>query len=166
MTESQLKQLVPGIKITAANDVGVSHAELIGADISKLDGNSAFFTGVDKIQLDFVDGRLSFIRVAYPESANWSSNYAFLSAMAPKFSIEGDWKPFYDWQNKDIRDADNLTDVGVECEGFRLSLETGIEGVTSKQTPHYELRDSTAAQLLKTREDERKKPDDQKKDKP
>jgi len=166
MTETQLKQLVPGIQISAANDVGVSHVELRGADVSRLSRSSAFFNGVDSIELEFTDGGLSFIRVAYPEKANWSGNYAFLSAMAPKFSIQGDWKPFYDWQIKDVRYADDLRDLGIECEGFRLSLGIGIEGVAGNQTPHYELQDSAAAQLIKTREQERKKREEQQKVKP
>jgi outer membrane protein len=167
MTDSQMKQLVPGIQISAANDVGVTHAELNGVDVSRLAASSSFFNGVAKIRLEFTDGRLSFIRVDYPETANWSGNYAFLSAMAPKFSVEGEWKPFYDWQNKDVRYADDLRDLGIECEGFRLSLGIGLEGVANNQTPHYELQDSAAAQLIKAREDQRKKPEEkEKKDKP
>ena len=161
ITESQMKQLVPGIQISAANEVGVSNVQLRGADISKLAGSSSFFEGVDSIELEFTDGRLSFIRVAYPGRGNWTDNNAFLSAMAPKFPIQGDWKPFYDWRNKDVRYADDLRDLGIECEGFRLSVGIGIEGVGGNQTPHYELEDLVAAQLVKTREEELRKRDEQ-----
>ena len=160
MTESQMKQLVPGLQISAASEVGVSNARLRGADVSKLAGSGSFFEGVDSIDLEFTDGRLSFIRVAYQRRGNWTGNYAFLSVMAPKFPIQGDWKPFYDWRNKDVRYADDLRDLAIECEGFRLSVGIGIEGVAGNQTPHYELEDLVAAQLVRTREEERKKRDE------
>ena len=166
MTESQMKQLVPGIQISKANEVGVSNAQLRGADISKLVGSSSFFEGIDSIDLEFTDGRLSFIRVAYPGRGKWTGNNAFLSVMAPKFPIQGDWKPFYDWRNKDVRYADDLRDLAIECEGFRLSVGIGIEGVGGSQTPHYELEDLVAAQLVKTREEERRKREEQQKIKP
>ncbi|HEY6120151.1 MAG TPA: TolC family protein, partial [Pyrinomonadaceae bacterium] len=166
MTESQMKQLVAGIQISAANESGVSNVQLRGADILKLAGSSSFFEGVDSIELEFTDGRLSFIRVAYLERGNWTGNYAFLSVMAPKFPIQGDWKPFYDWRNKDVRYADDLRDLGIECEGFRLSVGIGIEGVGGNQTPHYELEDLVAAQLVKTREEEHRKRQEQEKPKP
>jgi outer membrane protein len=166
MTENQMKQLVPGIQIGAANEVGVSNAQLRSADISKLAGAGSFFEGVDSIELEFTDGRLSFIRVAYPGRGNWTDNNAFLSAMAPKFSIQGDWKPFFDWRNKDFRYAEDLRDLAIECEGFRLSVGIGIEGVGGNQTPHYELDDMVAAQLVRTREEERRKRDEPQKIKP
>ena len=166
MSEDQMKQLVSGIQISAANEAGVSKAQLRGADISKLAGSGSFFEGVVRIDLEFTDGRMSFIRVAYPMTGNWAGGNAFLSAMAPKFPIQGDWKPFYDWRNKDIRDAEDLRDLGIECEGFRLSVGIGIEGVGGNQTPHYELDDIVAAQLVRTREEERRKRDEQQKPKP
>ena len=121
MTESQIKQLVPGLQISAVNELGVSNAELKAADIGNLAGSSSFFEGVESIALKFTDGRLSYVRVAYPVTNKWASKDEFLSVMAPKFSVRGDWKPFYDWRNKDVRDAEDLGDMAIECEGFRLA---------------------------------------------
>lgn len=166
MNESQLRQLVPGIQISAANEVGVSNAQLRASDISKLSGSGSFFEGVERINLEFTDSRLSLIHVAYPITGKWPSKDAFLSVMAPKFSIQGDWKPFYDWRNKDVRDAEDLRDLAIDCEGFRLSVGIGIEGVGENQTPHYELDDMVAAQIVRTREEERRKREEQQKPKP
>ncbi len=160
MTENQMKQLVPGIQISAANEVGVSNTQLTSAEISKLAGS--FFERVDRIALEFTDSRLSFIRVAYPATSNWSGSNAFLSVIAQKFPVQADWTPFYDWRNKDVRDAEDLRDLAIECEGFRLSVGIGIEGVGGKQTPHYELDDMVAAQLVRKREEERRKREEQK----
>lgn len=166
MNESQLRQLVPGIQISAANEVGVSNAQLRASDISKLSGSGSFFEGVERINLEFTDSRLSLIHVAYPITGKWPSKDAFLSVMAPKFSIQGDWKPFYDWRNKEVRDAEDLRDLAIDCEGFRLSVGIGIEGVGENQTPHYELDDMVAAQIVRTREEERRKREEQQKPKP
>jgi outer membrane protein TolC len=166
MTESQMKQLAPGIQISAANELGVSNAQLRAADIGKLADAGSFFEGVESIALEFTDSRLSFIRVSYPVTSKWASKDEFLSLMAPKFLIRGDWKPFYDWRNKDVRDAEDLRDLAIECEGFRLSVGIGIEGVGGDQTPHYELDDLAAAQLVKGREEQRSLREEQQKPKP
>jgi hypothetical protein len=154
---------VPGIQISSTNEVGVSNAQLKGTDISKLAASGSFFAGVDRIDLEFTDGRLSFVRVAYPATSKWAGEHAFLSAMAPKFPIQGEWKHYYDWQNKNIRDAADLRDSAIECKGFRLSVGIGIEGVGGNQTPHYELDDIVGAQLVRTREEELRKREEQQK---
>lgn len=160
MTENQMKQLAPGIQISAANELGVSNAQLRAAD------TGSFFEGVESIALEFTDSRLSFIRVSYPVTSKWASKDQFLSVMAPKFPLRGDWKPFYDWRNKDVRDAEDLRDLAIECDGFRLSVGIGIEGVGGDQTPHYELDDMVAAQLVKGREEQRSLREEQQKPKP
>jgi len=166
MTESQVKQIVPSLTISAANELGVSNAELKAADISTLDGSSSFFEGVESVALKFTDGRLSYVRVAYPLTNKWNSKDEFLSVVTAKFSIRADWKPFYDWRNKEIRDAEDLRDMAIECEGFRLAVGLGIEGVGGDQTPHYDLDDVKAAQVVKQREEQRRLREEQQKVKP
>jgi len=166
MTESELKQLVPGLQISAANELGVSNAELKPTDIAKLAGPGSFFEGVESIALKLTDGRLSYLRVAYPVTNKWTSKSEFLSMLAPKFSVRADWKPFYDWRNKDVRDPEDLGDLAIECEGFRLALGIGIEEVGGNQTPHYDLYDLAAAEVVRQREEQRKLREEQKKVKP
>jgi hypothetical protein len=166
MTESQIKQIVPSLQISAVNELGVSNAELKAANIGTLAGSSLFFEGVESIALKFTDGRLSYVRVAYPVTNKWASKDEFLSVMAAKFSVREDWKPFYDWRNKEIRDAEDLRDMAIECEGFRLAVGLGIEGVGGDQTPHYDLDDIVAAQLVKGREEKRRLREEQQKPKP
>jgi hypothetical protein len=165
MTESQFSQLAPGIQISAANELGVSNAQLKAADISRLSGAGSFFEGVENIALEFTDGRLSYVRVAYPETNKWLSRDQFLSVMAEKFQVRGNWRPFYDWPDKSFRDAEDLRDLALECQGFRLSVGIGIEGVGGDQTPHYDLDDIVAAQLVKAREEQRRLREEQQKPK-
>ena len=166
MTESQVKQLVPGLQISAANELGVSNVELKTAEIVNLAGPGSFFEGVESLALKFTDGRLSYLRVAYPVTNKWTSKSEFLSVMAPKFSVRADWKPFYDWRNKDVRDPEDLGDLAIECEGFRLALGIGIEEVGGNQTPHYDLDDLAAAEVVRQREEQRRLREEQKKVKP
>ena len=166
MTEAQAKQLVPGLQISAVNELGVTNAELKAADIGNLNSFSSFFEGVESIALKFTDGRLSYLRVAYPVTNKWTSKSEFLSVMAPKFSVRADWKPFYDWRNKDVRDPEDLGDLAIECEGFRLALGIGIEEVGGNQTPHYDLDDLAAAEVVRQREEQRRQRQEQQKVKP
>lgn len=166
MTESQVKQLVPGLQISATNELGVSNAELTAAEIVNLAASGSFFEGVDSLAFKFTDGRLSYVRVAYPVTNKWTSKSEFLSVMAPRFSMRADWKPFYDWRNKDVRDPEDLGDLAIECEGFRLALGIGIEEVGGNQTPHYDLDDLAAAEVVKQREEQRRLREEQKKVKP
>ncbi len=166
MTETKVKELAPGIQISSANEFSVSHAELKSDAIGKLSGANSFFSGVEVIALEFTDGRLSFVRVEYPLTNKWTSRDEFLASIVPKFQIRGDWKSFYDWQDKDVRDAEDLRDLAIECESFRLSVGIGIEGVGGDQTPHYELDDLAAARIVRAREEERSKREEQQKPKP
>lgn len=166
MTESQIKQIVPKLQISAVNELGVSNAELKAADIGGMAGSGSFFEGVESIAFKFTDGRLSYLRVAYPVTQKWAGKSEFISVMAARFSVRGDWKPFYDWRNKEVRDAEDLSDMAIECEGFRLAAGIGNEAVGGEQTPHYDLDDLAAAQVVKQREEQRRLREEQQKVKP
>ena len=135
--------------------------EIRAPAIAQLSGAS-FFAGVEDIQIEFVDGKLSFIRVGYPVTNKWGSKDEFVSSLAPKFGIKGQWTAFYDWQIKDARDAEDLRDLAIECTGFRLSAGIGIEGLGGDETPHFELDDMAAARVVDQRKTERQKNEQQK----
>lgn len=166
MTIAEVNQLVPTWTVSKADDLGVARGEVKSDGVAQLNRMTSFFEGVDDISLEFVDGRLSFIRVAYPVTNRWSSKDQFLSVMAPMFQLQGRWKPFYDWQNKEVRDAEDLRDLGIECGGFRLSVGIGIEGLGGDQRPHYELDDLVAAGVVKKREQQRSQKEETQKPKP
>lgn len=150
MTEAQARAMVPSLAISKPDDLGVSRAEIEGPAIRQL-AAGAFFEDVENIQVEFLDGKLSFVRVAYPSTNKWSSKDQFVSFIAPKFRLNARWLPFYDWQTKDAREAQDLRDLGVECAGFRLTAGIGIEGLGGDETPHYELDDLVASRLVKER---------------
>lgn len=161
MTVAQVKTLISSVSISPANEDGVSQAEVKSSAINQMT-TASFFAGAESLNLEFVDGKLSFIRVAYPTTNKWGSKDEFLSTLAPKFQLRGQWQPFYDWKIKNARDAHDLRDLAIECEDFRLSVGIGIEGLGGDQTPHYELDDMVAARLVKEREAERTRREQQK----
>ena len=57
------------------------------------------------------------------------------------------------------------TKKSIECEGFRLAVGLG-EGVGGDQTQHYDLDDVKAAQIVKQREEQRSRREEQQKVKP
>ncbi len=157
MTANQVQALFPSFLEQPINDLGVSSSVLKASDLNGQTAHGFYFEGVDNVVLEFTDGRLSLIRVAYPLTNKWESKDQFLAQIAPKFKINGSWKSFYDWENKTVRDAANLRDLGLECDDFRLSVGIGIEGIGSDQTPHFELEDMRAAQAVQTREEGKQK---------
>jgi len=163
MTESEVRQIIPGLQISAVNEVGVANVELKAADIASLASSGSVFEGVERITLKFTDGRLSYVRGAYPVTNKWAGKFEFVSAIAQKLSVRGDWKPFYDWRNKEVRDAEDLSDMAIECEGFRLAAGIGNEAVGGEQTPHWDLDDLKTAQLVKQREEQRRRAEQPKK---
>jgi outer membrane protein TolC len=153
MTPAQASALFPSLKLSPPNKVGVSNAVLNRADLS---GNQ-FFDGVQTVLLQFAGDRLYFIHVGYPVTNRWNSKDQFLSVVAQKLNISGDWKPFYDWQDKNVRSPEDLRSVAIECTGFRLSAGIGIEGLGGDQFPRFELEDLNVSRQVRQRADELQK---------
>jgi outer membrane protein TolC len=152
MTLDEVQARFPNSTVPAPNELGISTMHLRG--IQSPAGSA--FEGANNITIELLDGRLSYIRVSYPVTNTWQSMDEFVAYIAERLNINGPWKRFYDWENKTIRDSEDLRDSALECGGFRLSAGIGIEGLTNgDQTPHVELEDTAAAQTIKAREDEK-----------
>ncbi|HYY56735.1 MAG TPA: TolC family protein [Pyrinomonadaceae bacterium] len=150
MTIEEVRGRFPNNSIPAPDERGVSTMHLRG--IKSPPGSA--LEDASGLTVEFLDGRLSYIRVSYPVTNRWQSKDEFVAHIAEHLNISGSWKPFYDWENKMIRDSEDLRDMALECNGFRLSAGIGIEGLGgSDQTPHLELEDIAAAQTVKSREE-------------
>jgi len=112
--------------------------------------------------LRFFDDHLYYFRVSYYGST-WSSLGDFLTRTAAQMAVDGSWKAFYDWELKTLRDAEDLSDMALECRGFRIRVGLGIEGVGGEQKPHVKIEDTAVLQRLRLREAEeaRKEAEDQ-----
>lgn len=151
MTLDEVQARFPNNRIPAPDEFGVATLHLRGIQAPA----GSAFAGANNIIVEFMDGRLSYIRVSYPVTNQWENKDEFVANIANTLNIKGRWKPFYDWENKTIRDAEDLRDMALECKSFRLSAGIGIEGLGGDQTPHIELEDTAAAQIIKARQEEK-----------
>lgn len=146
MSVEQAQSLFPSLKVSTTDDPGVASTTLEGGELNYRAQSKSYFEGVETVALEFTGGRLSFIRVNYPATNQWGSSDEFLSMIAEKLNLKGTWKRFYDWENKSIRDIKDLRDQALECNGFRIVVGIGVEGIGSDQRPHFEFEDMNAAQ--------------------
>ena len=137
MSTDEALMLFPSLKLSPVDAAGVSRAILQQKDLS----SNQFLGEAQSVMLQFLEGRLFFVGVGYPVTNRWASKDEFLAFMSQRLNITGEWKPFYDWQDKNVTDAETLRDFGLECAGFRLSLGIGIEGLGRGQFPHLRLED-------------------------
>jgi outer membrane protein TolC len=160
MTTAEAKMLFPSLKLSPPDKVGVTNAVI---NRNEMTGNQ-FFDGVQVVLLQFAADRLYFIHVGYPVTNKWNSKDEFVSAIAQKLNFSGEWKPFYNWQDKNVRDLADLRSVGIECTGFRLSAGIGVEGLGGDQFPRFELEDMNTSRTIRERaEDMRRKEAEQEK---
>ncbi|HJR09249.1 MAG TPA: TolC family protein [Pyrinomonadaceae bacterium] len=156
MTPEQATFIFPDLTIEGANESGVAKASIGKRELAKRSPASAQFSDVETIDLEFTDGRASFIRLNYARTGRWESIDQFLSVMAVRLGLSGVWKPFYEWHDKGVRDLHVLKDVALECEEMRLSMGIGLEGIGVDQSPHIALEDLKAARIVQEREDAKK----------
>lgn len=159
MSVDEAKALFPSLQISPPDKVGVSNAILNRSDLAR----NQFFEGVQTVLLQFSEGHLFFIHVGYPLTNRWESKDEFLSVISQKLNINGDWKPFYNWQDKNVRNTEDLRSVGLECVGFRLSIGIGIEGLGGDQFPRYELENMNVSRAVRQRADAMKSSEEQEK---
>jgi outer membrane protein TolC len=142
-SQAQAQSLFPSLSIEPKDEAGVARAVLKGEALGSVPVDS-YLAGVESVALEFMNNRLSYIRVNYPVTNRWESPDEFLSALAARLGIKGTWKRFYDWEQKDVRDTKELRDLALECDGFRISAGIGVEGIGRDQTPHFELEEMRA----------------------
>ncbi|HEV7844546.1 MAG TPA: TolC family protein, partial [Pyrinomonadaceae bacterium] len=164
MSTAEATALFPALKLSPPDKVGVSNAVLNQKDF----GGNQFFEGVQTVLLQFAEGRLYLIHVGYPVTNSWNSKDEFLTYIARKLNINGDWKPFYNWQDKNVRDISDLRSLALECTGFRLSVGIGIEALGGDQFPRFELEDLNTSRIVRQRAEElrRKEKEQEKPEKP
>ena len=105
--------------------------------------------GVRRIRLRFVDGRLSFIQLAYDDSIRWDSADEFVETVAKSLSLPGTW---------------NLPDVSegsdsqreLRCEGFALIGSVAADPSDSRIAAQLSLEDLSASKVIAKRQEDLK----------
>lgn len=157
MSAAQATLLFPGLTIGGMNESGVERGVIGSRELANHSSTITQVSDLETIDLEFTDGRASFIRLNYRSTDRWQSNDQFLSVTAARLGLSGKWKPFYEWRDKSVRDLQVLKDMALECEEIRLSMGIGLEGIGVDQTPHVALEDLKAARVVQEREDAKKR---------
>jgi hypothetical protein len=114
----EVKAVKPSLRTTGyTSEVGEQSA--IGVNPEK---------GVRSIRLEFLDGRLTFIKVSYDSSVSWNSEQEFLSRIAEAFGLPKSWNGL------------------LQCDGLNFEAEYNY-GIS----PEVRLYNPTAAQTVKKR---------------
>lgn len=153
MTAAAVAAVYPLLAVERADALGVARAALARATLGAQLAALPLATDVSALDLEFTDARLTRISVNYQPTNKWESKDQFLSVVAARLNTTGRWRAFYDWQDKNIREQQDLRDLALECSGFRLSVGIGIEGIGADQTPHVTLEDTAAAAIVRQRAD-------------
>ncbi len=153
MDAAEVAAVFPLLALEHPDALGVARAVLRRPELAGQLAALPLAADVAALNLEFTDARLMRISVNYQPTNKWESKDEFLSVVAAQLNTTGRWRAFYDWQDKNIRDQQDLRDLALECAGFRLSVGIGIEGIGADQTPHVTLEDTAAARTLRQRED-------------
>lgn len=149
LTEAELRGIFPRLSPPVDRGNGLSRATVMAADLGSAKQTEPIFQGIRQLEFEFYQGRVSYVRIAWPVTDRWAGQSEFVSHISGLLEISGRWRSFYDWNDKEIRDAEDLRDVALECTGYRLSVGVGISGLGAEQTPHLELEDLNVVRKVK-----------------
>jgi hypothetical protein len=121
MTIEEIKAVKSSLRASGASNVGEQYGYVIGPE-----------KGVDRIRLEFLDGHLTSIEVAYDNSVKWQDEQQFLSRIAESFGLP---KPLPGFRGGLL-----------ECKGLNLDAEYhyGID-------PQVHLYDPSAKSTVERR---------------
>lgn len=162
MTVEQVLARVPNLRTQLAernNEDGWHYAEM-GRDDLPSDDREYFNRGA----VEFVDGRLSYIEIGYTQVS--SNLEEFTKTIAKNFNLPDAWRPSQRMSRLNIlemltKGREPLESKTLDCNGFHVSTMIEVQylggsGPLSNYTsPHVQIEDTVAAQLLAKRRKER-----------
>jgi len=92
--------------------------------------------GVDRVELRFLDGRLSHIEIHYDDSTTWDSVDSFARKIGDTMGLPPVWQ-----------EARNAEERFIECQGFRVTASL-------LSRPSISFSDSVVPQIIKQRQKE------------
>ena len=140
LTLDGLRSRFPAAIVPLPDAQGIVRVVLGGSLFAKPPADDPAF-GLSEVSVHFKDGKLFFYRLVFAEGTTWETKDAFLAAATARFGLPGPWKAFYDWSDKTLVDGEDLRDLAVECQGFRVRVGLGLfsEGVRRVLLPHIKV---------------------------
>ena len=174
MTQDQVLRRLPGVTIEKPDKYGLARLRLSIIDPSGViktsvrekavqpditatpEDGSAFvldstrfpeLKGVRKVQMRFIDSRLSYLQIAYDDSSKWESVDQFVQAVSTKLNLPSQWQlpadSSADSQDKELR-----------CEGFVISANLQGDAADTHIGPEIILEDSAAWSAMSKRQND------------
>jgi hypothetical protein len=101
--------------------------------------------GVRKIQLRFLDGRLSYVQVGYDDSFKWNSVDEFAQTVSKNLGLPDGWL-----QSSDSEGPGKGNEL--RCVGFLMTAVIGGDATDSRIGAQLSLEDAAMAQTIEKRQ--------------
>lgn len=148
---SELRTAHPSLMIPSPDERGVITIEATGDELAAPRSADPAFD-VKHVTMKLLHDRLFSIRVLFSSATPWATKDAFLTAAADRFSLQGPWRPFYDWSDRILEEDEDIRELASECSGYRVRLGLGYfsEGVKRVSTPHIKVEDTAVLAALRS----------------
>lgn len=173
-TQASVVARFPGVSVGKPDKFGVTQLRLtvidsgaviksqagggraVRLDMTSLQDEESSFTvdaakfpalkGVARIQLRFLDGRLSNIQVAYDDSIKWNGIDEFVETVSKILSLPAEWRfP---------AEAESQTEKELRCEDFVITAGVGSDTSDTRIAAQLTVEDLTATKAIQKRQDE------------
>ena len=135
--------------LMAPKDKGIQQDMAVGPNDGSAfvleSGRFPIFKGVRKVQMRFIDGRLSYLEVTYDDSIKWDSIEEFVDTVATNLKLPKDWKT--------PADSDSGQGKELRCEGFVIAANMG-DSAEINSGPELILEDLAAWEALSKRQND------------
>ncbi len=171
--QAQVLARFPGLSVDRADELGLSRLRLnlidagislkgssnrergVQVDIAARADDGRSFTvdssrfpdlkGVRRIQLRFLDGRISYVQVGYDDSFKWNSVDEFAQTVSKNLGLPDGWLQSSDsdgpGKGKELR-----------CEGFVMTAVIGGDTADARMGAQLSLEDTAMAQMIEKRQ--------------
>src|SRR5215831_2746201 len=174
MTQDQVLRRLPGVstekpdkyglarlRISIINTSGViktsAHDKPVQLDITATPGDGSAFVldgpkfpdlkGVRKLQMRFIDGRLSYLQIAYDDSSKWDSIDQFVEAISTKLNLPSQWQA-------PAESAGDGQDKELRCDAFVISASVAGDPADTQAGPEIILQDLAAWNAMSKRQND------------
>lgn len=104
---------------------------------------------VRRVRLRFMDGRLSFIQLAYDDSIKWDSADEFVETVSNSLGLSGTWNL--------PEDSDGSgRERELRCEGFALIGSVGTDATDTRIAAQLSIEDLAASKISAKRQEDLK----------
>jgi hypothetical protein len=171
LTQAQFMARFPGVSLDRPNEFGLAGLGLSIVDsslfpksasnrgvqlniaVGPAEGRSftidrsrfSEFKDVRNIQLQFVDGRIVSVKVAYDDTVTWDSVDEFVQTLSKNLDLPDEWHDLTD------SEGDKSTQE-LNCEGFRMTAKVGGDANDTRVAAQVTVEDSSSMQLIAKRQ--------------